>query len=139
MESRNIIRAGFPDLFEISGFHLNFLAKNDRPCLFILYNSPLRLSICHLFTGRLDTMATLVCKEIPGYPISTIPRDFRESNQFPRIKGEVRRILMVSAVDRFLRWSFIPLLAGYLTASTSSTLRRVDEERFSFHHLFHLP
>jgi hypothetical protein len=81
-------------------------------------------------------MATLVCKEVPG---DLIPRDFRKSNQFPCIEGQVRRILMASAVDRFFRWSLIPLLAGYLAASTSSTLRRVDKERFSFRHLFHLP
>jgi hypothetical protein len=81
-------------------------------------------------------MPALISKEIPfGFP----SRDFRftEPHQFVCKKGEVSRVLMASALDRFGSWILIPLFTCDLTSPASRTLRCIYEKGFICH-LSHL-
>jgi hypothetical protein len=74
-------------------------------------------------------MTALIREEIPG---RLIPGDFIESNQFPGMVGQVRRVLVTSPIHRLFCHFLVPLLAGNLTASASGTFRCIDKIGFSF-------
>jgi hypothetical protein len=131
MDPRDVIRARLTDLFEVGGLDFHFWMKEDYPRLLILNNRALGFSIRYLFAGRLEAVTALIRKEVPGHLLSG---DFTEPNQFPRVIGEVRGILMVPPVDRFFNSPLIPLFAGDLTAPAGRALRCVNEDRFSFCH-----
>jgi hypothetical protein len=81
-------------------------------------------------------MSTLVREEIP---LRLSPCHFYliEPHQFECRDGEIRWILVVSSLEGFGSRVFIPLLAGNLTASASSTLYCIYEKGF-IRHLRHL-
>jgi hypothetical protein len=74
-------------------------------------------------------MPALIREEIPGW---LIPGDLIESNKFPGIEGQIRRILVTSPIDRLFCCFLIPLLAGNLATSAGRTFAGVDEIGFSF-------
>jgi hypothetical protein len=81
-------------------------------------------------------MSTLVSEEVPfGFPSWDLY--FAEPHQFVCKEGEISRVLMASALDRFGCRILIPLFARDLTSPACRTLRRIYEKGFICH-LSHL-
>ncbi len=127
--SWNVVRACFPEFFEIRGLYLDFRVEHHGSCFFIVNDCTLCLPIGNFLAGRRHTMSALIREKIP---CRLIAGDLIESNQFPGIKGQVRRILVTSPIYCLFRCFLIPLLAGNLTTSASRTFAGVDEIGFSF-------